>query len=91
MSESVAEGNSMEDLAQASNDAEEQEIFLVLYLFDDEGQSVHVEETVGLDLHEVAQHLNSGGSVFITRRKKPKQEVRRGRKTRKKQQALALV
>jgi hypothetical protein len=45
--------------------------FIVYFLCDDEDQNVHVEEVEELDLSNVTQHLDSGGSVFITHRREP--------------------
>jgi len=49
--------------------------FIVFFLYDDEDQNAHVEEVEKVDFFEVVQHLNLGGSVFITHRKKPKHNV----------------
>ena len=43
--------------------------FIVFFLYDDEDQNAHVEEVEKVDFFEVVQHLNLGGSVFITHRK----------------------
>lgn len=51
--------------------AEEEENFIVYFLYEDEDQNVRVEEVGEVDFLEVIQHLNFGGSVFITRRRKP--------------------
>jgi len=45
--------------------------FIVYFLYDDEDQSVHVEEADEIDLAKVTQHLDLGGSVFITVRRIP--------------------
>ena len=45
--------------------------FIVYFLCDDEDQNVHVEEVEELDLSQVTQHLDAGGSVFITHRREP--------------------
>ena len=45
--------------------------FIVYFLYDDEDQSVHVEEADEIDLAKVTQHLDLGGSVFITLRRTP--------------------
>lgn len=45
--------------------------FIVYFLYDDEDQSVHVEESDEIDLTKVTQHLDLGGSVFITLRRAP--------------------
>jgi len=44
---------------------------IVYFLYDDEDQNVHVEEVEDLDLSHVTQHLDAGGSVFITHRREP--------------------
>ena len=43
--------------------------FIVYFLYDDEEQTVRVEETEELDFLKVFRHLNIGGSVFITHRR----------------------
>ena len=45
--------------------------FIVYFLYDDEDQSVHVEEADEIDLTKVTQHLDLGGSVFIALRRNP--------------------
>ena len=45
--------------------------FIVYFLYDDEDQSVHVEEADEIDLTKVTRHLDLGGSVFITVRRTP--------------------
>lgn len=44
--------------------------FIVYFLYDDEDQNVRVEEVEEIDLSRVIQHLDLGGSVFITHRRK---------------------
>jgi len=51
---------------------EERGRFIIFFLTDDENQSVNVEEVEEVDFFEVAQHLRLGGSVFITRKRKPR-------------------
>jgi len=45
--------------------------FVVFFLNEDEEQSVHVEEVDEIDFSMVIQHLNLGGSIFISHRRKP--------------------
>ena len=45
--------------------------FIVYFLYDDQDQNVHVDEAEDLDLSQVTQHLDAGGSVFITHRREP--------------------
>ena len=45
--------------------------FIVYFLYDDIDQSVRVEEVEEIDLSRVTQHLDLGGSVFITHRREP--------------------
>lgn len=45
--------------------------FIVYFLYDDVDQSVRVEEVGEIDLSQVTQHLELGGSVFITHRREP--------------------
>lgn len=49
--------------------------FIVFFLNDDEDQSVHVEEVKEINFFEVIQHLNFGGSVFITHKRNPKRNI----------------
>lgn len=46
--------------------------FIVFSLYNDEDQNVHVDEAKEIDLSRIIQHLDSGGSVFITHRRRPK-------------------
>lgn len=55
---------------------EEGHRFILYFLRDDEYQSVRVKEIAEIDFSEVIQHLNFGGSVYITHRRKPKQNIR---------------
>ena len=59
--------------------------FIIYFLNNDEGQSVHVEEAEEIDLSVVIQHVNLGGSVFMTQRRKPeaKQEFKIEKRSRK--------
>ena len=52
--------------------------FILFFLNDDEDQSVHVEEVKEINFFEVIQHLNFGGSVFITHKRKPKRNISSG-------------
>lgn len=45
--------------------------FIVYFLYNDEDQSVRVEEVKEINLSQVTQHLDLGGSVFITHRREP--------------------
>jgi len=45
--------------------------FIVYFLYNEEDQNVHVEEAEDIDLSKVIQHLDIGGSVFITHRRYP--------------------
>ncbi|MDH5439619.1 MAG: hypothetical protein OEY31_03345 [Candidatus Bathyarchaeota archaeon] len=56
---------------ERSKGKEEQELILY-FLDDDEDERVHVEEAKEVDLSKVTRHLNSGGSVFITHRRRPR-------------------
>lgn len=44
--------------------------FIIYFLYDDEDQSVFVDEVEEVDFLRVIQHLNFGGSVFITHRRR---------------------
>ena len=43
--------------------------FIIYFLYDDEDQSVYVEEVEEIDFLKVVQHLSFGGSIFITHRR----------------------
>jgi len=62
----------MGSLSQAYIKGETEDQFIVYFLNNDKGQSVHVEEADEIDFSIVVQHVNLGGSVFITQRRKPK-------------------
>ena len=59
---------------ERSKGKEEQELILY-FLDDDEDERVHVEEAKEVDLSKVTRHLNSGGSVFITHRRRPRSDT----------------
>ena len=61
----------MENIIQ-TNFTEKEGQFIIYFLDDDEDQGVYVEENDELDFSKVIQHLNLGGSIFITQRRKPK-------------------
>jgi len=66
----------MGDLNQTFVDTEEtgeEHRFIVYFLYDDEHQTVYVEEAEEIDLYKVYQHLNLGGSIFITHRRNPRE------------------
>jgi hypothetical protein len=44
---------------------ENQEKYIIYYLYEDEEQSVLVDEVDELDFQRVINHLGSGGSIFI--------------------------
>jgi len=44
--------------------------FIIYFLYDDEDQNVFVDEVEEIDLLKVIHHLNFGGSVFITHRRR---------------------
>ncbi len=60
----------MEKLTQIQSN-EEIHKFLILFLNDDEDLSVHMEEMDKIDFSGIVKHIDAGGSVFITRRRKP--------------------
>jgi len=66
----------MEKISQTNHEKEpktenEGHKFVVFFLNEDEEQSVHVEEVDEVDFSMIIQHLNLGGSVFISHRRKP--------------------
>jgi len=65
----------MESLSQTYIKGEVEVQFIIYFLNNDEGQSVHVEEADEIDFSEVVQHVNLGGSVFITQRRKPNLKI----------------
>jgi len=42
---------------------------IFIFMDEDEDQSVRVKEDTEIDFSEIIQHINSGGSIFITHRK----------------------
>ena len=44
--------------------------FIIYFLYDDEDQNVFVDEIEEIDFLKVIEHLNLGGSVFITHRRR---------------------
>jgi len=60
----------MKSLSQTYIEGETGGQFIVYFLNNDEDQSVHVEEADEIDFLKVIQHINLGGSVFITQRRK---------------------
>lgn len=63
-----------------SQEIEEEHKFIVFFLYDDEDQTVHVEETEDIDFSRVFQHLTLGGSVYITHRRRPDTNIVSGTK-----------
>ena len=51
-------------------------MFQLLFLKNDENQSVEVEEVEKIDFRKVKEHLEQGESVFITTKRKEKAETR---------------
>ncbi|MCW4047715.1 MAG: hypothetical protein NWE99_09200 [Candidatus Bathyarchaeota archaeon] len=63
-------------------------VFQVLLLGNDAGQDVEVEESEQVDFLRIQEHLNRGGSVFITSKRsqkiappKPQKAPRKNRST----------
>ena len=44
--------------------------FIIYFLYEDEDQNVFVDEVEEIDFLKVIEHLNLGGSVFITHRRR---------------------
>jgi hypothetical protein len=59
-------------------DEKEEHLFLVFFLYDDRDLNVRVEEAETIDLREVTEHLDLGGSVFITHRRNPETTHHKG-------------
>ena len=55
---------------------EDKSMFQLLFLKNDENQSVEVEEVEKIDFRKVKEHLEQGESVFITTKRKEKAETR---------------
>ena len=55
---------------------EDKSMFQLLFLKDDENQSVEVEEVEEIDFRKVKEHLEQGESVFITPKRREKAETR---------------
>jgi len=53
--------------------------FIVFFLYDDEDQTVHVEEAEAIDFSRVFKHLTFGGSVYITHRRRPDTNIISGK------------
>ncbi|MFQ6073839.1 MAG: hypothetical protein ACE5KC_01340 [Candidatus Bathyarchaeia archaeon] len=51
---------------------EEKPLVQLFFLKNDENQSVEVVEVEEIDFTEVKKHIEQGGSVFITRKRKQK-------------------
>jgi len=64
--------------------------FIVFFLNDDEGYDVHVDEVKDVDLSEIMLHVNLGGSVFITHRRKPRTYQNNRKKSKRTQEELTL-
>ncbi len=61
----------MENVIQShirSERVENDEKYIIYFLYEDEDQSVNVEEVDKIDFLRVLQHLNSSGSIFISKR-----------------------
>jgi len=65
----------MQELNQNRAEGEEGQKVVVLFLYNDEDQSVHAEETEELDFLKILQHINLGGSIFMRRRRRPQVNV----------------
>jgi len=58
----------------------EKPLFQLLFLRNDDRQSVEVEEVEEIDMREVKEHLEQGESVFITLKRNEKLEKERVRR-----------
>jgi len=64
---------------------------MVYFLYDDEDQSVRVEEVEELSFFRIDRHLNLGGSVFITHRKDPQSSISSRDEASKKRRTIKLL
>jgi hypothetical protein len=55
-------------------DHPQNDVFVLLFL-DGESDSVHAEQAEEIDLFKVLLHLNNGGSVFISNRRRRDKEL----------------
>ncbi len=70
----------------------EDSTLIVFFLYDDEDQSVRVEEVEEISFFRIDRHLSLGGSVFITHRREPQSStdsIDEGSKKRKTIQLLS--
>jgi len=72
----------MKRLSQTFYANKETKRFMIFFLNDDEDQSVSVEEVEEINFSEIIQHLNFGGSVFITHIKKPELNINPKKKSK---------
>jgi len=73
------------DLLDAEELLEDQRL-IVFFLYEDEGENVRVEEVeeiAEIDFSEIIRHLDQGGSIFITHRRKPRLNVSSERKVQR--------
>lgn len=64
---------------------------IIFFLYDDEDQSVRVEEVEEVSFFRINQHLNLGGSVFITHRAEPQRRISPRRESSKNQRVTQLL
>lgn len=58
-------------------------LFQLLFLKNDEDQSVEMKETEKIDFTEIIRHLEQGESIFITQKGEPKLNLINRKRTRK--------
>jgi hypothetical protein len=73
-----------------SEEIKEEDKFIVFFLYDDEDQTVHVEEAEDIDFSRVFRHLTLGGSVYITHRRRPDTNIVSGTKKSERYKMIQL-
>jgi hypothetical protein len=64
---------------------------VIFFLYDDEDQSVRVEEVEEVSFFRINQHLDLGGSVFITHRRKPQRKISPRKESSRNQRGIQLL
>ena len=69
----------------------EDSALIVFFLYDDEDQSVRVEEVEEISFFRIDRHLSLGGSVFITHRKESQSNTDSVDEGSRKRKAIQLL
>ena len=70
---------------------DEDSALIVFFLYDDEDQSVRVEEVEEISFFRIDRHLSLGGSVFITHRREPQSNTDSINEGSKKRETIQLL